>query len=157
MANIRVTVTGDEEIVRKFANTAGRMGKWRSHAQAEAGLVQAAVVPLTPAFSGDLRASWESDIQVGGTTFEEEIGSPLDYAEPVERGRAPGSAAPPTTAISSWVASTLGAGVSAYVIARAIGRKGIPPKEMLKKAFDGTRPARHALRASVMQRLVADS
>lgn len=63
------------------------------------------------------------------------------YASVIEEGRRPGARQPPTSAILPWVRRKLGvrgkaANGVAFVVARAIGRDGIPGKHVLAGAED---------------------
>ena len=103
------------------------------------------VTGRTPVNSGALRASWGTKVTAGSTAVVGELFTPLAYAPVVEMGRTPGKRPPPTGAIQLWVerkgiASGGEAEAIAYVIARAIGRRGIPPKKMLERTLDALWP-----------------
>lgn len=96
-----------------------------------------------PANTGTLKAS--------GTVLPPEIkgtritvtagfgGAAGRYAIWVHEGRRPGSRPPPTEAIKQWLHDKGGDEDLAFVIARAIGRRGIPksgpPSKFLERAF----------------------
>jgi hypothetical protein len=153
---VRVTVVGDEEIARRFGNTAGRMMMWERHGEQEAEILRAAVVPNTPSASEALARSWEAEAMLLGTRFVAITGSPLDYSSPVERGRRAGAPAPPPGSLASWVQRKLG-DVAEFVVARAIAQRGIPPVRMLERAQTLTELPRRALRSALMRRLIRDS
>ena len=89
----------------------------------------------TPTDTGSLRASIFSELRVSGQSLEELISAPLVHSAPVEFGRKPGKM-PPSAALKGWARRKLGDEKLAFVVARAIGRKGTKPNEMFQKAFE---------------------
>ena len=156
---IQVIVRGDEEIARRFANTPARVAMLTRALEAHLALLQGAVVPLTPVgVTSNLRGSWQSAPPiVGAMGLEGHMGSALIYADVIERGRRPGATMPPPDALATWVARKMGSGVSPYVVARAIGRKGIQGRHMLERAVMATRSAAAAIWASTVRNLVSGS
>lgn len=153
---LKLTVVGDEEIARKFGNTAYRTALMQQTMEAELGLLHGSVVPLTPVgVTSLLRGSWHSENLTTATRYLGILGNPLIYARVIERGRTPGKPPPPVAAITSWVMAKLGPGASPYVVARAIGRKGIKGRRMLQKAKEQTLPLRQGLRDAMMRNIVA--
>lgn len=73
--------------------------------------------------------------QVGA--WEWDIGSPLEYAGPVEFGTGPHF--PPPAALAGWARRHGMAGLE-YVIARQIAMRGLPPRPFLLPAFTRNRP-----------------
>jgi len=70
-----------------------------------------------------------------GTRLVGEVGPSVRYGLYVERGRPAGKKPPPRAALRGW-ARRHGIPESAlFVVARAIGRKGIPPRPFLVPAF----------------------
>lgn len=100
--------------------------------------------PLTPVFRGRLRQSIVSGVRGTGIELTGVVGSSLKnevYPAVMEFGRKPNSKAPPAKALERWVWLTLKppkkmvAGI-AFVIARAIGKRGIVGKFFLHKAWN---------------------
>jgi hypothetical protein len=77
----------------------------------------------TPHFTGGLEASIFNEIRVSGQSLEGLVSTPLVYGPPIEFGRKPGKM-PPVDALKSWAARKLGDEKLAFVVARAIARKG---------------------------------
>jgi hypothetical protein len=80
-------------------------------------------------------------------------GPALQYAAAVEKGRRPGAPPPPTKPIEAW-ARRKGIDAPAYVLARAIGRKGIPARPFLAPAWQRNRAAVKSNLADARDRLV---
>ena len=103
-----------------------------------------AVTVETPVNTGALRAAMTTDIVSSPVSLVGSVMNPLIYAWPVERGRQPGRM-PPVSAIELWVVRKLGIqspesrGV-AYVIARAIGKRGTAGAGMFWKGFQNALP-----------------
>lgn len=64
------------------------------------------------------------------------VGATAEYAAAVEFGRAPGKKMPPYKALMKWARDVLGSEALAFVVARAIGRKGTKPQPFLRPAID---------------------
>lgn len=85
------------------------------------------------------------------------VGTNLPYAEAVEKGRGAGKPMPPAGALTTtgWLRRH-GIDASAeFVIRRAIGRRGIPPKPYLLKAFAELKPQIAAEFGAVSRRVLA--
>lgn len=80
-------------------------------------------------------------------------GPALQYAAAVEKGRRPGAQQPPTKPIEAW-ARRKGIRAPAYVLARAIGRKGIKARPYLAPAWQRNRAAVTTKLAEARDRLV---
>ena len=110
---------------------------------------QREVVRRTPSgATGALRASIRA--RVRGQTLDAlrgEVASPLAYARTVEYGRPPGSSIPPWRAGSPlylWTRRRVSVGDGevervSFLIARAIGRRGIRGRFMFRDAFEAGR------------------
>ena len=61
--------------------------------------------------------------------------SPLQYAPVMEEGRRAGAAAPPAAALLGWMRRHGLGGVPPFVIARAIGRRGIKGRFFMRRAM----------------------
>jgi hypothetical protein len=73
----------------------------------------------------------------------------------VERGRAAGKPAPPRAALRGWARRHGIPDSALFVLARAIGRRGIPPRPYLVPAFDKNVDRIQRLFAAAGQRVVA--
>ena len=99
------------------------------------------VVGRTPVgVTGAARQSIGSFVRGRAPNFEGQVATSILYGLPLERGRRPGKQ-PPTAPIELWVRRKLNvsdAEVSqvAFLIARAIGRRGTKGAEMFAKGFD---------------------
>jgi len=155
---VHVEVHGAAQIARKFANTGARAVMWQREMEAETSrVIVPAAAAASPVFTGALRGSWRGSALSTGIAFGGTAGSSLQYAPPIESGRRAGAPQPPPGALDAWVSSHLGRGVSAFVVGRAIARRGIPPKRPLGHAVDATLPERLVMRAALMRRLIVDS
>jgi len=65
------------------------------------------------------------------------VHSPLAYVTVLDQGRRPGARQPPTQALAGW-ARRHGFEGSLFVLARAIGRRGIPAKRFFDQAQQDT-------------------
>lgn len=156
--SVRVVIVGDRELLRRLGNTPARMAQLHRAMEGHTTLIQGAVMLGTPVgVTSALRGSWQAETRILGTGLEGVVGSPLIYAEPIEHGRRAGAAMPPAVAIQTWVARKMGPEVSAFAVARSIGRKGIAPREMLRKAIEATRPLAQALWDRVTRGLLEGS
>ncbi len=63
------------------------------------------------------------------------VGATAEYAAAVEYGRKPGKM-PPIEALKKWARDVLGSEKLAYVVARAIGKKGTSPQPFMRPAID---------------------
>lgn len=93
----------------------------------------------TPVNLGLLRGSWTKEITGERAALTGEMFTPLIYGWPVERGRRPGKR-PPVEAIKMWARRKLGLtgkelDQAAFLIARAIGRRGTEGAAMVYQAF----------------------
>lgn len=89
-----------------------------------------------PTDRGNYKRSFATDDTPGGAIFYNS--SP--YAGIIEEGRRPGSKPPPVDVIAAWLKrKKIGAGTPAqikgmaFVVARAIGRRGLPAHKILAK------------------------
>lgn len=106
-------------------------------------LVESGGKQYAPVWMGHLRRSLSSKVEVQvGSTIIGRVGSNLDspYPSVQESGRMPGKKMPPPSALERWVYLVLGVpeaeahGV-AFVVARAIGRRGLKGKFFLTRAY----------------------
>lgn len=123
-------------------------------------LVERLAKSRAPVWRGHLRRSITSTASPFGTTISAmtvttSIGSNLPYAETKDKGRRPGRTAPPTRAIAEWLSAVGGDPKAAWVIARSIGRDGIPGTGYLTKSFNELKPRIRTEFRSVTARVIA--
>lgn len=129
----------------------------------EAGLqiVRGQVVQRTPVNQGILRQGTQTDITGDGVSLTGRVFNPTSYAQAVEDGRKPGAPPPPPGPIAFWVRRKLGvsnereASRVAFVIARAIGRRGIKGRHMFRDGIRAAKPAVRALFRAALARIKA--
>ncbi len=80
------------------------------------------------------------------------ITSPLLYMAVQNFGRRAGSPPPPPQALAGW-ARRKGYGGSLFVLARAIGRKGIRAKHFMRDAVSATKPRMKGIVAKAARRI----
>lgn len=104
-------------------------------------LLEREVKLKTPEGAGPihLRDSIHSKVRLSGQSVRGILGTPLAHAEPVEFGTRPHF--PPTGPIQHWVERKLGisgkeAESAAFLIARAISRRGTKGAHMFEKGFE---------------------
>jgi hypothetical protein len=147
--NARVIIEGDEQLIRRFGNSSARQRVLGDSVQDCARIVAIAAAAGSPRGStGRYAASWGAQpdaagLFASGGVAVAQAGNSVEYAAPVESGRAPGSAMPPPDELVAWMAA-MGIEADPFVIARSIGRKGIPARHVLANAVDATRAARIA-------------
>lgn len=88
-----------------------------------------------PRASGSLYDSVEGDLKTRGDVLSIEISAneSLGY---IERGRKPNGVPPPTGAIAAWLQDIGKDPKLAFVVARSIGKKGIPPRPHVKRTIE---------------------
>ena len=108
-------------------------------------LIERNVKPLTPVgVSGHLRKSIHHQVRGVGVNITGIVGSSMKkeiYPLVMEEGREPGAKMPPPKALERWVWIVLKVPReqvkgTAFVVARAIGKRGIKGKFFLKKGFE---------------------
>lgn len=144
MAGLDLTVSIDQGTLRALharLSPAKLEGAMRSGMEDALAWFKRAVQEGEPIDRGFLRAGTTTDIHGVGINISGRVfPSPAtaQYASVVEWGRRPGRKAPPILVIAEW-AKRKGITAPAFVIARSIGRKGIPGKHMFEKAFNSGR------------------
>jgi phage gpG-like protein len=90
-----------------------------------------------------------NSLQARATDMDAVIGSALPYAQAVEEGRRAGARQPPMEALEDW-ANRQGIDPDAlYVIARAIGRRGIEGRLFLQRAYESVNHQMPGIMAAV--------
>ena len=89
-----------------------------------------------PVDTGQLKSSIASEVRPGveGKSVEGVVGSNKSYAPYMELGTKPHF--PPPAALQVWAKRH---GVNAFVVARAISRRGLKPRKYLQRAFDSNK------------------
>lgn len=93
-------------------------------------LVARAARILAPVDTGRLRASITPEVEMWGNEVIGVVGSNVAYAPFMELGTRPHW--PPISALEVWARRH---GVSAYLVARAIARRGLAPRKYLERAL----------------------
>lgn len=160
MSTISIEIDGSAELIARFENEPARQALIAQTLDAHLALLHGTVVPLTPVFTGALRASWSTQSEVGPTSFEGMMGSPLIYAPVQEEGRTPGATPPPPDALVAWMERKMGVdpwggkgpvdGPAIWYtpvgrLSLSISRKGTRGHHMLLQTVEDTRPAAQAL------------
>lgn len=127
--------------------------------------IEQAVALETPVNLGILRGSISHEIFGEPPDFYGEVGTPVLYGAPVEFGRRPGKM-PPVRAIRAWVVRKKlvpamdsdedyqeAVDRAAYMIARAIGRRGTKGAHMFERGFRATEPMIPYLWALALDRI----
>ena len=134
--DLNVHVDGLDAFVRKFNRAPQIISEEMGKAGTRAGLlVEREAKRLAPVWRGQLRRSITSKTTVSPMAVTTTVGTNVTYARAVEFGRRAGATQPPSGPIAAWLASK-GIDAPAYVVARAIGQRGIPARPFLRKAFD---------------------
>jgi hypothetical protein len=128
--------------------------------QAALDLLEQEIVLRTPVNAGLLRGSIATAIHGRSPYIEGTVGTSISYGEPVEYGRKPGKR-PPVDAIEAWVTRK---GIApegqerqvAFLIARAIGRRGKPGAFMFRDGLAAAEPRILQLFDDLAGRIVAE-
>lgn len=124
-------------------------------------VIETNIVGFTPlGATKNLSQSWATEVKTIPAGIRGEVFSTLSYASAVEAGRRPGKM-PPIEPIRLWVvrkgiASGDDARSVAFMIARAIGRRGTKPgARMIKKGVKRSLPMLQQIYNEVPRRLIA--
>jgi len=112
-------------------------------------LVQRGAKINAPVDTGRLRASITPEIRTMGNEVQGVVGSNVAYAPFMELGTRPHW--PPIAALEVWAQRH---GTTAYLVARAIARKGMKAREFLKKAFEDAKDRIYARFDKAVQEVV---
>jgi HK97 gp10 family phage protein len=102
--------------------------------------IEADAKRLVPTDTHHLQRSLTHEVTASGRDVTGRAGSNVNYARFVEEGRRPGRM-PPPAALEGWARRKTGSISAAFLIARAIGRRGTRPQPYLKPALDRNRQA----------------
>jgi len=129
-----ITITGLKEAQDKLANIARELrGPAMDSAMRKATMiVTGAAKRNSPVDTGLLRASITPEVRHPfGNTVEGIVGSNVKYAPFMELGTKPHF--PPLAALATWARRH---GTTAFIVCRAIARRGLKPRFYLKKALE---------------------
>ena len=165
MLEIKVNLTELKEFTDKIPGFDSAIIAEQQYAMhASLSVLEQAVTVRTPvgvSGAAGLRGAWSQ--QVSGTPALQvgELHNPLDYAWAVEAGRKKGSMPPPNSeSLLLWVTRKLGvtgkeAKSLAFVIARAIGRKGTKGFFMLRDGWAQAEPIIIRLHEAIPEKAIS--
>ena len=107
-------------------------------------LIQSLAKLNAPVFRGLLRVSIAQNVAEDGARIVGEVGSGLPYASVIEEGRSAGWF-PPPSALKAWARRKLGDERLAFVVARAIKRRGFHARPYLRPALLAATPRVQAI------------
>ncbi len=133
-----IEVKGLVEATRKLEQVANDLhGEPMTRAMKKATLLVTKDAKINaPVDTGRLRASITPEVRGEGKTVIGVVGSNVIYAPYMETGTKPHF--PPLSALQTWAKRH---GTTAYVVARAIARRGIKGRKYLQRAFEQNRTA----------------
>jgi len=154
------------DVIRRLNQTPEVMAaELRRAMQASLLLIEADARVNASRDTGRLAGSISNRIDGTGLVLEGHVGPSVGYGRYVEFGRTPGARMPPVSALIGWVQrhfhnprqrvtdATLRS--EAFALARAISRRGIPPRPFMQPALTKNLPQIEALFAAVGARVAA--
>ncbi|MFA6433750.1 MAG: HK97 gp10 family phage protein [Elusimicrobiales bacterium] len=133
---LRITIKDKDGTVNALARLPQRLRTAVVSAMRESAILLQSLAKLNaPVFRGLLRVSIAQNVAEGGGKITAEVGSGLPYASVVEEGRQPGWFPPPSGDLKTWARRKLGDERLAFVVARAIKRRGFRAQPYLKPAL----------------------
>ena len=142
VVQIIIELKGIEELLRKTAAPASWLGPaLRTMLTKSALAVESNAKKLVPVDTGTLRRTITHPVAGGLMPLVATVGTNAPYAVVVHEGRRAGAPAPPSGKLLSWMSRHGMDPKSAFVVARAIGRKGIKGRPFLKNGFEASRSA----------------
>jgi hypothetical protein len=147
---IRVVLKEKGEITKVLPRLPQRLRAALLQAMKEAAILIQSLAKLNaPVFRGMLRVSIAQNVAEDGSRIVGEVGSGLPYASVLEDGRNPwpGRQPPsgPGSDLRTWARRKLGDERLAYVVARAIKRRGFNAQPYLRPALLGATPRVQAI------------
>jgi hypothetical protein len=128
---MRIKVLGIQETTKNLTNIGKQVSKLDVPMRQAAAIISRDARINAPVDTGRLRASLLPSVRSGGGTTEGVVGSNLIYAAPQELGTKPFW--PPVSALETWARRH---GMVAFLVARAISRRGIRAKRYLQRAWN---------------------
>ncbi len=135
-----IRIQGDEKLRKALASKTLINEPVRRFLERSAQTVEGKGKQNAPVDTGRLRSSISRDVQPANKRAF--VGSKLPYAAPVEFGRPPGTW-PPLSALQPWARrhGFPAGNAGAFLVARAIARRGIKPQPYLVPALESSRTA----------------
>jgi HK97 gp10 family phage protein len=135
----RIEITGLEPLIARMqAGDQTIAGELREAMAISMAQIEADAKSAVPRDTGMLYRSIVSEVR-SVAPLEGVVGvlrgPATGYARTVEEGRRPGAAPPPSEAIGRWLRRK-GSNAPPYVVARSIGRRGIPARPYLRPAYE---------------------
>jgi hypothetical protein len=137
MVALSLEIVGADKLAAGMGKAAGRVLPSETKRAMEASLllIEGDARRGVKRDTGRLQNSITHRISGGGGNLTGEVGPSVKYGLYVERGRRPGSP-PPVSAVSAWARRH---GVSPFLVARAIGRRGVKAAPFLLPAYEKNR------------------
>lgn len=133
---IKVEVIGINQVMRVFEGMSPTLIDRTRRQIVKSGLmIETDAKRRAPSDTGRLRSSIQTEIREGG--FEAIVFADAIYAAAVEKGSKPHF--PPTSALEGWARRHGMEGLE-FLIARAISKRGTPPRPFLFPAWETERP-----------------
>ncbi|MHB1855391.1 MAG: HK97 gp10 family phage protein [Acidimicrobiales bacterium] len=142
---IRITLRGQAEAAKLLNELPQRLrGAVVQAFQDVAIQIQSLAKMNAPVFRGLLRVSIVQHVADEGSRIVGEVGSGLVYAPVIEEGRDQGWF-PPPDALREWARKKLGDERLAFMVARAISRRGFKAQPYLGPALEAVTPRVEAI------------
>lgn len=135
MITISVNLKGVEPLLKRLAPSE-RGRRMRNAMEESVGFLRQEVVKGTPVDTGTAAGSITTAILGTPLDITGKVFSPLEYVSVLEEGRRPGSTMPPTEPIARWLSRKGSDPRLAFVVARAIGRRGTKGHKMFARAIE---------------------
>lgn len=137
---IRVTIRGADEAIKRLRAMPQRLNAALFKAMQDASIVIQSMAKVNaPVYRGLLRVSIAQAVHSDGHVIVGEVGSALPYANVMEKGSTTGWF-PPVSELKVWARRKLGDEHLAYVIGRAIKRRGFRAQPYLTPAIEAAGP-----------------
>jgi len=140
---IRITLKEKGELTKLLPQLPQRLRDATMRAMQESAILMQSYAKLyAPVFRGLLRVSIAQNVSAESSRITGEVGSSLVYASVLEEGRNPwpGAMPPPSGDLRTWARRKLGDERLAFVVARAIKRRGFRAQPYLRPALLGATP-----------------
>jgi hypothetical protein len=134
--NFHIAIPELNAFVARYRNAPAVVTEELRKAGARVGvLVERRAKTLVPVDTGHLRRSITNQVTASPMLVTTTIGTNVPYARAVEFGRGAGKTPPPSAPIAAWLGRHGGDPGAAFVVARAIGRRGIKGRPFLTRAL----------------------
>ena len=146
MLDFDLTAEGLPELLRDLDNLDDLvLDEMASTMRRSVDVLEAAVVQRTPVgATSQARQGWGTSVERGIAAVKGTVANPVQHTIFAEKGRAPGKM-PPLAPIELWVRRVLGVDPAksrqvAFLVARAIGRRGTKGAHMAEEGLAAVRP-----------------